>query len=369
MASLWMYLFIIIIFTLLMNLILAIIFDVYGHVKEEAGKGSLTLWAQFAKMRQEGEEAKVVLAAQKKQEKEQARAERKSQRNSSRARSAATSGSSAGGKGKGKGKGKKGKVPKVKKEKKPKAAKKLDDDAILRLVTEKQAHAADVVTADTLIEEFGPNSQFKLDVNDDYVLDFMRRLHGYVRDVKMQADLDLGDLLRIIGRVDLNMREMQQEMELYKESGDFPIEDLIRDLMGVDFKKIFAATGNKHLTSIKDLAEMQDGGAGLGKGMGAAFGGEQDRTDSKDIGADPNAGFAAGGFGGYAPQDDGYGGGANQDAQNAITEEEAERMKEITTTITYLGKIVDRLVKHQNERAAATVATDNRVTEEDDEEV
>jgi len=95
-------------------------------------------------------------------------------------------------------------------------SKNINDEEILSLLVERGYHPTDVVTAETLKDAFGDKMG---EVHADrlvYAVDEDNR------KAKMAPDLGLDDLLRLIGRVDRNIRDFRQEMHeaSVKKNGD-----------------------------------------------------------------------------------------------------------------------------------------------------
>lgn len=176
-GQLWVILFFVVMQLLLFNMILAIIFDVYGEVKAQSGDAQDIV-----------EQASEFISDYREKLK------KKSLGVGWASLQSITMGRNS-----------KGPVVPVK-EKKPKE---YTDNKILQFLEEKGYHPNDVVTADSLLHSFGRNLKW------GHAQALVKQVDRKMRRDKMQAEIESEDILRLLGRVDRNLRDLRQEMNLH----------------------------------------------------------------------------------------------------------------------------------------------------------
>jgi len=184
-GQLWVILFFVVMQLLLFNMILAIIFDVYGEVKAQSGDAQDIV-----------EQASEFFSDYREKVKKKTQEVRRKMRNTrgSQGRSQET-------------------------DKKPKD---FSDNKILQFLEEKGYHANDVVTADSLRHSFGSN----LEMGHAELL--VKQVDRKMRRDKMQSDIESEDILRLLGRVDRNLRDLRQEMNLH-DTGSIEANAMIEE--------------------------------------------------------------------------------------------------------------------------------------------
>lgn len=164
----WIWFFYIVLAILLFNMILAIIFDVYGDVKNKAGEAD-TIFQQGRELFQQ-KKAGLLSAKQK-------------------VRSATTIGSIGGVQNKV-----------------------WTDTEILRFLVERNYHSGDVVTPSSLIVAFGKT------MGKERSKRLLDEVDGELRHVKMAPEITTEDILRLLGRVDHNVRDLRSDYHRDKQA-------------------------------------------------------------------------------------------------------------------------------------------------------
>jgi len=173
-ATIYWLLFFVVIAVLLMNMILAIIFDVYTEVKNDAGDAAY-LWTQVIEAIQYQKKRLALL------------------KDAANYVTTMVDDAALGGK-----LGKMG----IGEEKVHESNKPLDRRWLLRQLTERSAHEDDIMTPNSM----GKTWEAKFNLASATLL--LKDVEEFVRHLRVKADVDVDDVMRVLGRMDMNIRDM-----------------------------------------------------------------------------------------------------------------------------------------------------------------
>ena len=109
-----------------------------------------------------------------------------------------------------------GKLAETKTDGKKKKKKLLTNERLLTDLDERGKHPDEMVTKESLYREYFDDPKFQLPQGAGEHL--LRAADTHMRDHQMKCDVDCTDLLRIVGRLDWNLRDMRSEAGEWQNS-------------------------------------------------------------------------------------------------------------------------------------------------------